>query len=66
VIGRTLFHFKVLEKLGSGGIGDVYVAENTKLSRKVTLKVLPSRMVSEDQQMRFEREARIWLLALEE
>jgi len=58
MIGKTISHYKVLEKLGSGGMGDVYVAEDTKLSRKVALKVLPPEMASEERRMRFEREAK--------
>ena len=58
MIGKTLSHYKVLEKLGSGGMGEVYVAEDTKLSRKVALKVLPPEMASGERRMRFEREAK--------
>lgn len=59
MIGRTLFHYKILEKLGSGGMGDVYLAEDTKLSRRVALKVLPPHLAqSEERRMRFEREAK--------
>ena len=59
MIGRTLSHYRVLEKLGSGGMGDVYVAEDTKLSRKVVLKVLPPEMAAgTERRERFEREAR--------
>jgi Tol biopolymer transport system component len=57
MVGRTLSRYKILEKLGSGGMGEVYVAEDAKLGRRVALKVLPPEMATGERRMRFEREA---------
>ena len=59
MIGRKLSHYEVLEKIGSGGMGEVYLAEDTKLDRKVALKVLPPELAeSEERRARFKREAK--------
>ena len=59
MIGQTLAHYKILQKIGSGGMGDVYLAEDTKLDRKVALKVLPPELAeSEERRARFQREAK--------
>ncbi len=60
MVGKTLSHYKVIEKIGQGGMGEVYRAEDTSLKRDVAIKVLPEQFTKDPQRLaRFEREAQL-------
>lgn len=59
MIGKTISHYKILEKLGKGGMGEVFLANDLKLDRKVALKFLSKKFTkNQEAQERFKREAK--------
>src|SRR6266581_5824940 len=57
--GTRLSHYSIVSKIGAGGMGEVYLAQDTNLDRKVALKVLPAEVASNrDRMERFTREAK--------
>ena len=58
MIGRTVAHYEILDKLGTGGMGEVYKGRDTRLHRLAALKVLsPDKMADPDRRARFTQEA---------
>ncbi len=59
MLGETILHYKIVEKIGEGGMGIVYLAEDTKLERKVAIKFLPHQItVNDDERERLRLEAK--------
>ena len=60
MLGETLLHYEIDEKIGAGGMGEVFAATDTKLRRRVALKFLPPELTGDQERLqRFEREARV-------
>ncbi len=54
----TLSHYRIVKQIGAGGMGEVYLAEDTKLDRRVALKILPAEFAADrERARRFEQEA---------
>ncbi len=55
MVGKTLGHYEILAPLGKGGMGEVYLGEDTRLGRKVAIKVLPEEYASDPERLALRR-----------
>src|SRR5512136_2735031 len=59
-IGQIISHYRIVEKLGAGGMGEVFLAEDSHLNRRVAIKVLPDAFARDPERLaRFDREAKL-------
>jgi serine/threonine protein kinase len=59
LVNSNISHYRIISKIGAGGMGEVYLAEDTKLARRVALKILPAEFAEDKDRMnRFVREAK--------
>src|SRR5437870_5980028 len=60
LIGQTIGHYKILERIGAGGMGEVYLASDITVGRKAALKLLPTHLTGDSERLkRFRQEARV-------
>ncbi len=59
MVGQSISHYRILDKLGAGGMGEVYLAEDTTLNRRVAVKLLPAEYTRNEERLRrFKQEAK--------